>query len=159
MFVSVLGWMFLVACGGSGSAVQADAPAQLASAGAEEATQGWSATRWTQGRKYQVTLTMHPDPPPMGELFEVRARLLDRAGEPIEDAKVRLDARMPQHDHGMMTDPVDDPGQCDDAGKCIHPDGIYTTSGFKFHMGGEWTILLNVEGPLGPDNTSFVYDM
>jgi hypothetical protein len=126
---------------------------------AAEASAGWQATRWTQGRKYQITLDMHPNPPPMGELFEVRARLLDRAGEPIEDAKVRLDARMPQHDHGMMTDPIDDPGICDGDGRCRHPDGAYTTRGFKFHMGGEWTILVTVEGPLGPDNTSFVYDM
>lgn len=152
MLVPLLSLMLLGACGGS------EAPVPSAP-DASDAAEGWRATRWTQGRKYQVTLELHPNPPAMGELFEVRARLLDRAGEPIEDAKVRLDARMPQHDHGMMTDPIDDPGVCDDAGTCRHPDGVYTTRGFKFHMGGEWTILVSVEGPLGPDNTSFVYEM
>jgi len=153
----VVSLLLLAACGGASDPAPTAGPA--ASAEAADASGAWQATRWTQGRKYQVTLDLHPDPPAMGELFEVRARLLDRAGEPIEDAKVRLDARMPQHDHGMMTDPIDDPGVCDDQGTCRNPDGVYTTRGFKFHMGGEWTILVSVEGPLGPDNTSFVYEM
>lgn len=124
-----------------------------------EADAGWTSTRETQTRKYEVTLELVPDPPQMGELFVVRATLRDRAGVPIEDAKVLLDARMPQHDHGMMTDPVDEPGVCDAAGACTHPGGVYETSGFKFHMGGEWTILVTVEGPNGLDNTSFLYEM
>lgn len=142
----------LLGCGGRETPNARGADAQ----GAEE---GWVSTRMTQGRKYQVSLSLVPDPPPMSELFTVRAVVTDRDGKPLETAKVTLDARMPQHDHGMMTDPVNEPGVCDDEGNCRHPGGVYETTGFKFHMGGEWTILVQVEGPMGPDNTSFVYDM
>ncbi|MBA2320862.1 MAG: FixH family protein [Deltaproteobacteria bacterium] len=118
----------------------------------------WGAARTTQNGKYEVTLVTEPDPPVRGELFEVSARFTELDGTPIEDGKVSLDARMPQHNHGMMTDPVDDPGHCDAAGaKCTHPGGVYEASGFKFHMGGEWTITVDVVGPRGPDSTSFVY--
>lgn len=124
----------------------------------EEATFGSS--KATQGKRYQVALELVPEPPPMGELFEVRAVLRDRDGQPVETARVELNARMPHHDHGMETDPVAEPGVCDDEGACRHPGGIYETSGFKFHMGGAWTITVAVvEGPFGPDNTSFVYFM
>lgn len=119
---------------------------------------GWGAPRTTQSGRYRVSLETTPDLPPRGELFRVTAVLTEPNGTPIEDGKVALDARMPQHNHGMMTDPIDDLGQCDPAGvNCKHPGGRYEASGFKFHMGGEWTITVDVVGPRGPDNTSFVY--
>lgn len=146
-------------CGGA----EEPRPSEPDPAGARTAAaaeQAWGATRATQARKYQVSLEVVPEAPPMGELFTVRANLRTREGEPVETARVALDARMPQHDHGMMTDPIDDPGTCDDDGACRHPGGIYETEGFKFHMAGKWTVTVTVlEGPRGPDNTSFVYDM
>ena len=39
------------------------------------------------------------------------------------------------------------------------PDGIYISDGFKFHMGGAWTVTVEVQGPRGEDRTSFVYEM
>ncbi len=120
----------------------------------------WGATRDTQMHRYLVTARMEPEPPPMGELFELVVTLQTPEGEPVPDAKVALDALMPQHGHGMSTDPVDDPGVCDAAGVCTHPDGVYRAKGFKFHMGGDWTVTVEVQGgPRGPDSTSFVYDM
>ena len=128
----------------------------------------WGALKQTQSGKYRVGLEFVPVKPPSGELFEVAARFTEDNGTPIEDGSVTLNARMPQHNHGMMTDPINDPGQCPPAtspggatagGRCRHPGGLYKTSGFKFHMGGEWTITVEVVGPRGPDSTSFVYNM
>ena len=119
----------------------------------------WNAPRPTQLKKYVVELAVVPEPPKMGELFVVEAVVTDRDGVPLDDGKVALDARMPQHGHGMETDPVDDPGQCDAAGKCTHVGGKYRAEGFKFHMTGGWTITVDVDGPRGPDSTSFVYEM
>jgi hypothetical protein len=119
----------------------------------------WNDPKPTQLERYEVALAVTPDPPPLGELFSVDATVRFLDGQPLEDGTVKLDARMPQHGHGMQTDPVADPGVCDANGKCKHPGGHYHVDGFKFHMAGDWTITVDVNGPEGPDSTSFVYGM
>ncbi len=126
----------------------------------------WGGVHATQSGKYRVTVRSEPDPPEMGEFFTLEATITREDGTPVERAQVDLDARMPQHNHGMMTDPVMQPGDCeavpdDDPTpkRCVHEGGVYRADGFKFHMGGEWTILIDVQGPIGPDRTTFVYDM
>ena len=70
---------------------------------------------------------------------------------------------MPQHNHGMETDPIDLPGVCPpqvaDPAACPHPEGRYRTEGFKFHMPGAWTVTAEVRGARGPDSTSFVVEV
>lgn len=122
-------------------------------------TADWGAGHSTRSGKYVITLQTEPAPPVLGELFVMRAEVRDLEGGPVEKAKVKLNARMPQHNHGMETDPVDDPGDCDALGDCRHVGGVYRTRGFKFHMGGDWTVTAEVEGPAGSDGTSFIYPM
>ncbi len=116
-------------------------------------------TRPTQSGLYVVALSFDPSAPEVGALFRAEARVTSRDGTPLEAGKVALDARMPQHNHGMETDPVDLPGVCDAAGACTHPGGLFQTDGFKFHMPGAWTVTVEVTGPRGPDTTSFVVEV
>ena len=139
-------WLLLGVFGCSG-----EAPAEV--------PEVFGAERLTQGLKYQVSLVLDPNPPVISELFTARVVLKDSVGEPIEDATVSLNATMPHHGHGMMTAPRDEPGVCDDQGVCTHPGGIYETTGFKFHMGGPWTVSIDVIGPNGRDDLSFIYEM
>jgi hypothetical protein len=92
----------------------------------------------------------------MGELFSVSTTLMDAEGKPLEQGSVSVDARMPQHGHGMTTRPVADPGRCEGT-VCSHPEGIYRMDGMKFHMQGEWTVVFTVEGPAGPDQAEARY--
>jgi hypothetical protein len=93
---------------------------------------------------YHLAWETKPAPIPMGQLFEIDTTLTDaKTGKPIEDAVVRVDARMPQHGHGMATKPEDVGGP--------HPSGVYVTRGMKFHMPGDWTITFTVDGPAGSD--------
>jgi hypothetical protein len=165
----VLSWLpvvVLCACGRGPSSTPTDPVAEVVS--------DWGGTHLTQSRKYAITVRSDPDPPVMGEFFTLEATITREDGTPVERAVVDLDARMPQHNHGMMTDPVMRPGDCTpvegeaaDPGEkkgrakpvCLHEGGIYRSDGFKFHMGGEWTIIVDVDGPIGPDRTTFVYDM
>ena len=124
-----------------------------------ETEPGFGAVQSTQVGRYRVGLDFQPDPPPLGELFTVTTSVAMPDGTPLETGVVPLDARMPQHDHGMETRPRVRAGDCDDDGKCRHPGGRYVTDGFKFHMSGAWTVLMTVDGPGGPDSTSFVYEM
>lgn len=171
--------------------------------------------RATQVGRYRVSLDLEPDPPKLGELFRVQARVTLPDGRPVETAKVVLDARMPQHEHGMETRPRLREGVCAGAADpgteamvsseatkvsspagggddtsvaartarstadtdvpahraadappdaaegsdrlCRHPEGRYIFDGFKFHMAGEWTMLIQIDGPAGPDSTSMRY--
>jgi hypothetical protein len=107
----------------------------------------------TKQGAYVLDWGPQPDPIVAGELFTVRVSLRDAAtGAPVEDATVQVDARMPQHGHGMATRPEDDRGSCDGAGRCLHPGGVYLTRGMKFHMPGEWTLSFQVDGPRGRDH-------
>jgi hypothetical protein len=117
----------------------------------------WGSPRATQQGRYTVELSTDPTEPPMGELFVMQAVLRDREGQLLEQAKVKLDARMPQHNHGMATDPIDDPGVCTTPTDCRHPGGVYRTAGFKFHMPGEWTVSVEILGPEGQDSTTVIY--
>jgi hypothetical protein len=115
--------------------------------------------RQTQTGYYLVDVAFDPPRPAMGELFSAVATVRTRDGQPLDVGKVALDARMPQHNHGMETDPVDWPGECEADGKtCKHPNGLYRADGFKFHMPGAWTVTVDVSGPRGPDSTSFVVE-
>jgi hypothetical protein len=114
--------------------------------------------RTTQTGYYDVDVTFDPRVPAAGELFTVTAVVHEKDGRPMERGKVTLDARMPQHGHGMETKPVQDEGTCT-GDVCTHPGGRYRAEGFKFHMPGAWTVTIDVVGPRGPDNTSFVVEL
>ncbi len=152
--------VMLVACGsaredaaggGAPSGVPSQVSVERAAPGAPDTAQG----SLTRNRRYLLSWVPAPSPIPTSELFEVRVSLRDAtSGAPVTDGTVRVDARMPQHGHGMATRPVDDPGVCTgsgDAMTCTHPEGIYVTRGMKFHMPGEWTLSFAVDGPAGPD--------
>ena len=114
----------------------------------------------TKHQRYQLRWRAL-QPIALGELFSVEAVLLGADGAPVPNGTVKIDARMPQHGHGMATKPVDDPGVCapDLPTSCVHPEGRYRTDGMKFHMPGDWTITFEVDGPAGPDRAEVVYKL
>lgn len=125
---------------------------------------GFGAMKRTQVGRYRVGLELDPSPPVLGELFRVQARVELKDGTPLETAVVDLNARMPEHEHGMETRPRVRPGACSgdtDAPptRCPHPGGLYIADGFKFHMSGSWTVSVELDGPAGPDSTDFVVVM
>lgn len=126
----------------------------------------------TKGGRYTLTWSPEPAPVPFNTLFAVRTQLFHN-GTPVSDGTVRVNASMPQHGHGMMTRPIDDPGVCAptapakpttppdppaDPPVCTHPDG-YRTDGLKFHMQGEWLLHFEVNGPAGPDRLDVPYSL
>ncbi|MCB9680243.1 MAG: FixH family protein [Alphaproteobacteria bacterium] len=145
-----------VACSGGADSRPMSSPAAPADRSDDQAG---VYVRKTQNGEYVVEVRFDPPHPQIGDLFSAVATVRDRAGTPIDTARVKLNATMPAHGHGMMTDPILRPGTCDDAGVCVHPDGVYRADGFKFHMAGAWTVTVEVEGPRGPDSTSFVHEM
>lgn len=69
-----------------------------------------------------------------------------RDGKPVDQARIAVDGGMPQHGHGLPTEPE----VSADLG-----DGRYQVEGMKFNMPGWWVVNLSVEGPDGSDTVTF----
>lgn len=83
--------------------------------------------------RFEVALT--PEPPIVGEFFQVVTRIRDvRSGTPISGADFDLTAEMPEHGHGMTTIPR----------HYERNPGDYVSEGMKFHMPGSWAITARV---------------
>lgn len=97
-----------------------------------------------QGR-YQFELTLKPENPRVGELFEVETRVTDaKTGEAVQGLDLKVDATMPDHRHGMMTRPVHkELGQ-----------GRYHSQGMKLHMSGRWEFRVDAHGQGQEDSVS-----
>ena len=101
--------------------------------------------RETAAHKYTVYLK------PMEQLRlrklqNVRVLVLDAAGRPVEGARIAVDGGMPEHGHGLPTQPQ---VQGSLGG------GMYDIEGLRFSMGGWWEVKLTIEGPQGADRVTF----
>ncbi len=91
--------------------------------------------------------TLQPEQP-MGlrQLHSVRFSLVDTQGSPVAGAKVSVGGGMPEHRHGLPTQPRVVEGA---------KPGEYQIEGLRFSMGGWWTLELAVDGPWGQDRVTF----
>lgn len=67
-------------------------------------------------------------------------------GRPVDHARIAVDGGMPQHGHGLPTEPE---VSADLGG------GRYQVEGMKFNMPGWWVVNLSVDGPDGSDTVTF----
>jgi hypothetical protein len=59
-------------------------------------------------------------------------------GKPVADARISVVGGMPDHDHGLPTQPQ--------VTRYLG-DGKYLLEGMRFHMPGDWEILVTIETP------------
>lgn len=77
-----------------------------------------------------------PAAPIVGELFEARVGVMAASAAEHADLEAFfLDATMPHHGHGMVTQPEHE----------RLTDGRFHTRGLKLHMPGEWTFVVGGE--------------
>jgi hypothetical protein len=86
-------------------------------------------------RGEHFAVAWHFSQPKVGELFAVDIALTDLAGQPVPNATLKIDATMPAHGHGMMTDPELKP---------VAPTKWHA-EGLKLHMHGAWQFEVKVE--------------
>jgi hypothetical protein len=86
----------------------------------------------------------------VGEMQSVRLRLEDASGKRIDGATIGVDGGMPQHGHGLPTNPrvTRSTG-----------NGEYAVDGLKFNMGGWWLLSFRVNSPFGTDTVEFNIDL
>ena len=103
-------------------------------------------TRWSIDRKYVVTLQPPAKPAAINQLHAWQVKLSTPSGAPVAHAHIQVDGGMPQHGHGLPTQPQ--------VTREL-PDGGYVIEGMKFSMTGWWEIKLAIDGPAGADRVTF----
>jgi len=96
--------------------------------------------RWASERgMYVVSFTSSLDPIPINKMHEWMLHLEAANGEPVDGAEISFAGGMPEHNHGLPTSPrvTENTG-----------GGDYRLQGIRFHMKGNWQIIISIfEGP------------
>jgi hypothetical protein len=95
---------------------------------------------------YRVGLVPPAQPPAINQMHSWKVKLATAEGTPVSGAKFAVDGGMPQHGHGLPTQPR--------VTRELE-DGTYQLDGMKFSMTGWWELKLAIEGPQGPDKVTF----
>ncbi|HEX7705239.1 MAG TPA: FixH family protein [Thermoanaerobaculia bacterium] len=80
------------------------------------------------------------------KLQTVQVTLTDAKGQSVDGAVITIDGGMPQHGHGLPTQPR--------VTKALG-NGEYVIEGVRFNMGGWWEFKLAIAGKEGADTVTF----
>jgi len=95
---------------------------------------------------YQVELLPPAQAPAINQMHSWKVKLATAEGVPVRGAKFLVDGGMPQHGHGLPTQPrVTREMEA----------GTYALDGMKFSMTGWWEMKLAIDGPQGADKVTF----
>ena len=95
---------------------------------------------------YRVAIAPEGGVIPLGQIHSWLVEVATAAGEPFVPTRLAFDGGMPQHGHGLPTAPR--------VTRALD-DGRFRVEGVKFHMGGDWTVRVEVVGPSGADVAVF----
>ncbi|MFB9993795.1 FixH family protein [Deinococcus oregonensis] len=91
----------------------------------------YSTSRTSNAGVFNATYTPGITPIPIHKLHHWTLHLETPDGQPIEGARIQVDGDMPQHGHGLPTQPQ----VTQEFG-----NGDYLVEGLKFQMGGWWVM-------------------
>jgi hypothetical protein len=98
---------------------------------------------------YQATLDP-VQPIKVRRMQTMRVVISDSEGRPVEGATITVDGGMPEHRHGLPTQPRVTRGL---------GGGAYEVEGVKFNMGGWWELKFAIAGQPGTDSVTFNLDL
>jgi len=87
---------------------------------------------------YRVRIYSQLSPVQINRIHSWELEVLDADDNPVEGATITVTGGMPDHDHGMPTNP-----QVTGA----LANGRYLLEGVRFHMPGRWVLLIDIDGP------------
>lgn len=91
-------------------------------------------TQISDKKSFRLSYVPAPDPIPFNQHFRLNLLLQSAANKPLDGATLKVEASMPEHNHGMNVKPrVKALGQ-----------GRYEVSGLLFHMAGYWEIAVTI---------------
>jgi len=95
---------------------------------------------------YYVELLPPVQAPAINQMHSWTVKLATADGAPVQGAKFLVDGGMPQHGHGLPTQP---------RVTREREAGTYMLDGMKFSMAGWWEMKLSIDGPQGADKVTF----
>jgi hypothetical protein len=100
-----------------------------------------------ESAEHRYTVYLKPmEPLRLRKLQNLRILVLDAAGRPVENARISVDGGMPEHGHGLPTQP---------RVQGSLGGGMYDIEGLRFSMGGWWEVKLAIDSPQGADRVTF----
>jgi hypothetical protein len=95
---------------------------------------------------YRVALAPENAPVTEGPLQNFTLTVETPSGEPVAGADIGIGGGMPQHGHGLPTEP---------RVTAYLGDGRYRIEGFKFTMAGWWQLRFTIRSSAGEDEADF----
>lgn len=118
----------------------------LARMGAVPANLDLATTRSSAAGTYRISYAPDRSPIALNQLHTWTIHVATPDGAPVTDAALTVDGDMPQHGHGMATQPQ----------VTRHlGNGDYLVEGMKFQMGGWWVIDVTVDAHGRRDTVRF----
>ncbi|CAN5916087.1 hypothetical protein BH11MYX4_BH11MYX4_28630 [soil metagenome] len=105
-----------------------------------------SRTRASRAGAFVVSYEPAVSPVPKRQLHSWTVDIRTRDGRPVEGARMTVAGGMPDHGHGLPTEPVV---------SAALGNGRYVVDGMKFNMGGYWIVDLGITAPEGHDDVRF----
>jgi hypothetical protein len=105
-----------------------------------------SLTRLTTQKKYVVAIHPLAEPIAINQMHNWEVKVTSPTGEPVLHAQIDVDGGMPQHGHGLPTQPR----VTQELG-----GGRYLVEGMKFSMTGWWELKLGVQSAGVSDKVTF----
>lgn len=105
-----------------------------------------SMDRPSNQKLFQVQMQQQSQPVAINKIHSWTIKLTTADGQPVRDAQIAVGGGMPQHGHGLPTQPQVSKGK---------GDGEYVMEGMKFSMTGWWEIKLDIQAGQGKDQITF----
>ena len=115
-------------------------------AGTAQAQIDPSRSRTTTAGLYAASIQPEAGEIKQGELHAWILTVMTGDGKPVDDATVKIDGGMPDHNHGLPTSPQ----MTEHLG-----DGRYRIEGVKFSMSGRWELRFDISAAAGADTVTF----
>jgi YtkA-like len=121
-------------------------PAARGGAGSAPPQSGARVERVGEAGLYRVAIAPENGAIPLGAMHSWVVEVATAGGEPFAPTRLAFDGGMPQHGHGLPTAPR--------VTRSLGT-GRFLVEGVKFHMGGDWSLRVEVVGPPGADVAVF----
>lgn len=106
----------------------------------------YATTRRSDQGVFNVSYTASTGAIPVNQMHQWTLHVDGADGKPVEDAIINVDGDMPQHGHGLPTQPR--------VTKNLH-NGDYLVDGMKFQMGGWWVMDFTISANGQTDTVHF----
>jgi hypothetical protein len=105
-----------------------------------------SMTRASENNNFNVSYESSIDPVPINKIHTWAVIVKTAKGRPVENADISIDGDMPEHGHGLPTQPE----VTEELG-----EGKYLAEGMKFSMPGWWVMTFNIKAGGKEDKVIF----